>query len=90
MVDALAEEAGGGGPTADLRVSSARLSYGIGLVLLFVGVALTWSGSWLPRIKLAADGTAFPGRVTPSLAIVRFFIVYLLGASAVCLWRGIW
>ena len=90
MVDALAEESDGGGPTADLRKDSARLSYGIGLALLFLGVALTWSGSWLPRIESTPDGTAVPGKVTPSLAIVRFFIVYLLGASAVCLWRGIW
>ena len=35
MVDALAEESDGGGPTADLRKDSARLSYGIGLALLF-------------------------------------------------------
>lgn len=90
MVDALAEESDGGGPTADLRKDSARLSYGIGLALLFLGVTLTWSGSWLPRIESTPDGTAVPGKVTPSLAIVRFFIVYLLGASAVCLWRGIW
>ena len=79
-----------GGYYWNLRLQTARLTYGIGLALLFLGVTLLWSGAWMPRFTVLPDGTALPGRVTISLAIVRFLIVYILGASAVCIWRGIW
>mmetsp|Transcript_25615 Transcript_25615/g.55459 ORF Transcript_25615/g.55459 Transcript_25615/m.55459 type:complete len:560 (+) Transcript_25615:199-1878(+) len=87
MVEALADTSAYYG---QLRLQSARTCYGIGIALLFVGVVLVWSGAWLPRLTATPDGTAVPGKVTPSLAIVRFVILYVLGASAVCIWRGIW
>ncbi|KAL9179125.1 hypothetical protein ACHAXT_000167 [Thalassiosira profunda] len=75
----------------NLRIKTARWTYFIGLGLLFLGVTLLWSGAWVPKLHILPDGsTVSAGDVTPSLAIVRFLIVYTLGASAVCLWRGIW
>lgn len=84
------EDGPDGGYYWNLRLQSARLSYGVGLVLLFIGIALLWSGAWMPRLSALPDGTALPSKVTPSLAIVRFLIVYILGVSAVNLWRSIW
>jgi len=74
----------------NMRLQGAKVSYGIGLALLFVGISLLWSGAWLPRLTALSDGTAIPGKVTPSLAIFRLITVYILGTSAVNLWRSIW
>lgn len=71
-----------GGDYAKLRVKTATRSYFAGLILLFIGVTLINSGFWLPNRKTL--------KVTRRLGVVRFVIVYILGASAVCLWRGIW
>jgi len=73
----------------ELRKRSARISYGIGLALLFLGVTMLWSGMWLPKLEVL-QGMQIRGDVTPSRAIVRFLIIYILGFSACCLWRGIW
>lgn len=70
------------GHEADLRLRNASVSYTIGLVLLSFGSVLVWSGLWLPSRKTI--------QITPILGIIRWLIVYCLGASAVCLWRGIW
>ena len=80
----------GDGTYWNLRLKSARETYLIGLGLLGLGIVVLWSGAWLPRLILMQDGTVSEGKVTINLAIVRFLIVYALGFSAVCMWRGIW
>jgi len=65
-----------------LRFQNATFSYGIGIVLLFIGVAFILNGYWLPSKKTMI--------ITPQVGIRRFIIVYILGAAAVSIWRGIW
>ena len=80
-----------GGEYWNVRLKSAGITYGVGLGLLFLGVTMLWSGAWTPTATAMAGGSVIKDRaVTKRLAIVRFCIVYFLGASAVCLWRGIW
>ena len=80
-----------GGEYWNVRLQSAHITYGLGLGFLFLGVTMLWSGAWTPTATVMADGSVKKDRaVTKTLAVVRFCIVYFLGASAVCLWRGIW
>jgi hypothetical protein len=65
-----------------LRRKSAAISYAVGLALLSVGVIMMWTRLWLPN-KKTRD-------ITPTLSLIRFFMIYCLGAAAVCIWRGIW
>jgi hypothetical protein len=65
-----------------LRLKNARISYAAGIALLFTGIALMNCGFWLPDRNTL--------KVTPRLGLTRFVMVYILGASAVCIWRGIW
>lgn len=70
------------GPMATLRLQNATISYGVGISLLLVGVTMVWAGLWLPDHKRL--------EVTFSIGMTRLAIVYILGAAAVCMWRGIW
>lgn len=65
------------GEYGTLRLKNARFSYGVGLILLGLGVTLISGGFWLPDRKTL--------KVTPRLGAVRFTTVYILGASAVCI-----
>lgn len=67
---------------AELRVKSARISYGVGLGCLALGVWIIWMGWWVPLNEAH--------RVTPLVAIIRFIAIYVLGFSGVNVWRGIW
>lgn len=67
---------------AQTRFSNATYSYAAGLLLLFTGVTLVILGFWLPDRKTLI--------ITPKVGIYRFVITYILGASAVNIWRGIW
>jgi hypothetical protein len=67
---------------ADIRLQSANHSYIIGICCLFLGVFIIWMGWWVPQSE--------EQKVTPLLSIIRFFTVYVLGVSAVNIWRGIW
>ena len=69
----------------DVRLKSALITYCTGWALLLIAVISLWSGSWYRR---SPDDPV--GRVTKYRAFVRWLIVYLFGASAVCLWHGIW
>lgn len=69
------------GENSSLRFRSASLTYGIGMGLLIFGGALMWGGVWTPNE---------PGEITRPLAAMRIVVVYILGASAVCIWRGVW
>ena len=69
--------------TSALRTRSACRSYGIGLILLCIGLSLSWTGQWFHTF----DGI---GRLPMKKALSRFFILYALGASTVFIWRGIW
>jgi hypothetical protein len=63
------------------RIRSAWGSYVVGIGLLALGIALFWSGLWIPKETL---------EVTYIKALQRTIMVYILGAAAVNLWRGIW
>jgi hypothetical protein len=67
---------------ADLRLQSANFSYIIGICCLAVGVFIVWMGWWVPQNE--------DQKVTPLLSVVRLFTIYVLGFSAVNIWRGIW
>ena len=64
------------------RLKNAAYSYAAGITLLLGGITLVNAGFWLPDRKTL--------KVTPRLGLTRFTMVYMLGASAVCTWRGIW
>jgi MFS-type transporter involved in bile tolerance (Atg22 family) len=66
----------------ETRITTARLSYVIGIVALIVGVFGMWMGYWVPFRQ--------DHRITPIKAICRFCIVYCLGISCVNIWRAIW
>lgn len=65
-----------------LRLKNATFSYAAGLAMLFIGVTMMCYGLWLPDSRTL--------KVTTHLRLLRFFIVYILGGSAVNIWRGIW
>ena len=65
-----------------IRLRNAALSYVAGTLLLFLGVSVVQAGYWLPNEKTMI--------ITPPVAVSRFVIVYILGAAAVNIWRGIW
>jgi hypothetical protein len=65
-----------------IRLQNATLSYAAGISLLLVGVTLIHAGYWLPDAKTMI--------ITPQVGACRFVIVYIMGASAVNIWRGIW
>jgi hypothetical protein len=69
----------------DVRSKSALVTYCAGWTLLATAVIVLWSGGWYRR----SLGESL-GNVTKSRAFVRWLIVYAFGASAVCLWHGIW
>jgi Fuseless len=65
-----------------IRLRNAAFSYAAGIVLLLSGIALIMAGFWLPNRTTMI--------ITLRVGICRFVIVYILGASAVNIWRGIW
>ena len=65
-----------------IRLRNATVSYVAGTLLLFVGVSLVQCGYWLPDRKTMI--------ITPQVGVCRFVIVYIVGAAAVNVWRGIW
>ncbi len=65
-----------------LRLKNATYSYAAGLALLSIGVMMMCCGLWLPDRKTL--------QVSTNVRMLRFSIIYLLGASAVNVWRGIW
>ena len=83
MVPALLDEK----EYSDPRLESSYITYGVGLGLTAFGTAMMWTGLWHPRA--AKDGTVLT-KVKPRRAVVRFFILYVLGWAAVCQWRAIW
>jgi Fuseless len=65
------------------RVTSAWVAYLVGNILFVIGLQLLWTGWWVPRTDVAIV-------VTKAKAMQRIFIVYILGAATVSIWRGIW
>ena len=66
------------------RITSAWVSYLVGNILFVFGLQFLWTGWWVPKTDDAIVG------VTKVKAMQRMFIVYILGAATVSIWRGIW
>jgi len=65
---------------ASARVSSAWWNYGIGNILLLIGIAMLWTKQW--QFTTSAQQTR--------TVLRRTVLLYILGLATVCLWRGIW
>lgn len=62
------------------RRNSGILSYFLGLGLIAIGVAMSWTGMWSPPDEY----------ISPVRAAIRAVMLYILGFGTVNLWRGIW
>ena len=56
------------------------LSYCVGMILFVIGTILLWRGWWVP----------LQAAVSRRTALIRFTILWILGTSSVCVWRGLW
>lgn len=70
--------------SSTVRITSAWVTYLVGNILFVIGMYLLWTGWWVPRTDVASVV------VTKVKALQRTFIVYILGAATVNIWRGIW
>ena len=68
-------------PQGQVRYDSAWQTYLVGNILLAVGVVMVDMGMWRP---------VHNKKVVWYRALIRFLILYILGAATVCIWHGIW